>query len=100
MRPSLPGHALAPVRRPHRGASGTIVRVPASLSPSTPYVDLDREAWKRLSASTPLPLTDADVDRLAGLGDPIDLAEVDAIYRPISRLLDLYVEATRGLHQA
>ncbi|MDM7832122.1 type I pantothenate kinase [Cellulomonas edaphi] len=74
--------------------------MPASLSPSTPYVDLDRAAWTRLSASTPLPLTDADVDRLAGLGDPIDLAEVDAIYRPISRLLDLYVEATRGLHRA
>ncbi|GEA83628.1 MAG: type I pantothenate kinase [Cellulomonas sp.] len=71
-----------------------------SLAPSTPYVDLDREAWRRLSASTPLPLTDADVDRLAGIGDPIDLAEVDAIYRPISRLLDLYIEATRGLHAA
>lgn len=68
--------------------------------PATPYVDLDRDAWTRLSASTPLPLTDADVDRLAGLGDPIDLAEVDAIYRPISRLLDLYIEATRGLHGA
>ena len=71
-----------------------------SVSPSTPYVDLDREAGRRLAASTPLPLTDADVDRLAGLGDPIDLAEVDAIYRPISRLLDLYIEATRGLHAA
>jgi len=71
-----------------------------SLAPATPYVDLDREAWRRLSASTPLPLTDADVERLAGIGDPIDLAEADAIYRPISRLLDLYVEATRGLHAA
>ncbi len=71
-----------------------------SLAPATPYVDLDREAWRRLSASTPLPLTDADVERLAGIGDPIDLAEVDAIYRPISRLLDLYIEATRGLHAA
>lgn len=74
--------------------------MPTPLSPATPYVDLDRDAWTRLSASTPLPLTDADVERLAGLGDPIDLAEVDAIYRPISRLLDLYIEATRGLHGA
>ncbi|MDM8085682.1 type I pantothenate kinase [Cellulomonas cellasea] len=68
--------------------------------PSTPYVDLDRDAWAKLSESTPLPLTDADVERLAGLGDPIDLAEVDAVYRPVSRLLDLYVGATRGLHEA
>jgi type I pantothenate kinase len=67
---------------------------------STPYVDLDRSAWVRLSESTPLPLTGADVQRLRGLGDPIDLAEVDAIYRPISRLLDLHIEATRHLHRA
>ncbi|WP_298456277.1 type I pantothenate kinase [uncultured Cellulomonas sp.] len=74
--------------------------VPVDLTPSTPYVELDREAWTRLSGSTPLPLTDADVAHLRGLGDPIDLAEVDAVYRPLSRLLTLYVEATRHLHQA
>ncbi|GGC10195.1 type I pantothenate kinase [Cellulomonas carbonis] len=70
------------------------------LAPTTPYVDLDRAAWSRLSSSTPLPLTDADVTRLRGLGDPIDLAEVDAVYRPLSRLLALYVEATGRLHSA
>jgi type I pantothenate kinase len=66
----------------------------------TPYVDLDRAQWSRLSASTPLPLTAGDVERLRGLGDPIDLAEVDAVYRPVSRLLALYVEATGRLHSA
>ncbi len=66
----------------------------------TPYVDLDREAWSRLSAQTPLPLTDSDVARLRGLGDPIDLSEVDAVYRPLSRLLNLYVAATGSLHLA
>lgn len=70
------------------------------LTPSTPYVDLDREAWSRLSAATPLPLTDADVQRLRGLGDPIDLAEVDVVYRPLSRLLNLYVAASASLHGA
>ncbi len=71
-----------------------------SLAPASPYVDLDRATWRKLSESTPLPLTDADVERLAGLGDPIDLAEVDAIYRPLSRLLNLYVGASRQLHEA
>lgn len=66
----------------------------------TPYVDLDRSQWSRLSASTPLPLTADDLERLRGLGDPIDLAEVDAVYRPLSRLLALYVEATGRLHSA
>ncbi|MCU1431131.1 MAG: type pantothenate kinase [Actinotalea sp.] len=84
-----------------RRAIRQTARVPrADIAPSTPYVDLDREAWSRLSASTPLPLTDADLARLRGLGDPIDLAEVDAVYRPLSRLLNLYVTATGGLHAA
>lgn len=72
--------------------------MPAELTP-TPYVELERDHWARLSRSTPLPLTDEDVQRLRGLGDPIDLEEVDAVYRPISRLLDLYIGATQSLHQ-
>lgn len=76
-------------------------RVPLAAAPSSsPFVDLARDAWIRLSESTPLPLTDEDVARLRGLGDPIDLAEVDAIYRPLSRLLDLYITGTRRLHAA
>ncbi|MCL2091652.1 MAG: type I pantothenate kinase [Micrococcales bacterium] len=71
----------------------------ASLS-STPYVDLSRDDWAHLSASTPLPLTADDVRRLRGIGDPVDLHEVDVVYRPLSRLLDLYIGATHGLHAA
>ncbi len=66
----------------------------------TPFVEFDRAAWSRLSASTALPLTVQDVVRLRGLGDPIDLDEVDVVYRPLSRLLTLYVAATRRLHAA
>ncbi|WPF81560.1 type I pantothenate kinase [Sanguibacter sp. 4.1] len=74
--------------------------VAQNIVPATPYVDLDRAAWYRLSESTPLPLTDADVARLRGLGDPVDLAEVDTVYRPLSRLLNLYVATAGSLHQA
>src|SRR5699024_4754311 len=42
---------------------------------ATPYVDLGREAWSALAESTPLPLTAEELARIAGLGDPIDLAE-------------------------
>ncbi len=73
--------------------------MPPAPTPPTPYVDLDRDAWYRLRESTPLPLTWQDITRLRSLGDPIDLAEVDAIYRPLSRLLDLHVEATDHLHR-
>lgn len=73
--------------------------IPEIEAPSR-YVSLDRAAWQRLSNTTPLPLTDKDVARLRGLGDPIDLAEVDAIYRPMSRLLNLYSTATERMHAA
>ena len=65
-----------------------------------PFVELNRAAWGRLAESTPLPLTDQDVHHLRGLGDPIELAEVDAVYRPLSRLLALYVAAAGTLHKA
>ncbi|RPF27551.1 type I pantothenate kinase [Georgenia muralis] len=73
---------------------------PASKEPASPFVEFDRAAWSRLAASTPLPLTAQDVVNLRGLGDPLDLAEVDAVYRPLSGLLQLYAAATRALHQA
>jgi type I pantothenate kinase len=85
----------------HSRRSGRIRCVVATNNaPVTPYVDLDRAAWFKLSESTPLPLTSADVARLRALGDPIDLAEVDTIYRPLSRLLNLYVATSASLHQA
>ena len=65
----------------------------------TPYVELDREAWQALRASTPLTLDEADISRLRGLGDRIDLREVEEVYLPLSRLLNFYVGATAGLHR-
>lgn len=52
---------------------------------TTPYVELDRAAWSRLAASTPLPLTAEEVERLRGLADEIDLAEVREVYLPLTR---------------
>ena len=65
----------------------------------SPYVELDRAAWARLRAQTPLTLTQADLERLRGLGDRIDLAEVEEVYLPLSRLLTLYVRGAGHLHQ-
>jgi len=52
-----------------------------------------------LAESMSLPLSEDELDRLSGLGDPIDLVEVDTIYRPLSRLLNLYVAGTGALHR-
>lgn len=69
-------------------------------SEDAPFVEFDRTEWSRLSSTTPLPLTEADIDNLRGLGDPIDMREVDTTYRPLSRLLTLYVEASQQLRTA
>ncbi|HEX8971198.1 type I pantothenate kinase [Oryzihumus sp.] len=65
----------------------------------SPYVELDRAAWARLRNQHPLSLTEADVTRLRGLGDRLDLEEIEQVYLPISRLLNFYVGATSGLHR-
>jgi len=66
-----------------------------------PFDHFSREKWSAMATRTPLPLTATDVENLATLGDPIDLREVDAIYRPLSALLQMYVDAIRrvGAHQ-
>lgn len=57
---------------------------------SSPFVMYSRDQWSALSDQTPLPLRQSDVNRLRALGDPLDLAEVDAIYRPLTALLQIY----------
>jgi type I pantothenate kinase len=66
----------------------------------TPFLTFTHEEWGRLRAATPLTLTEADLARLRGLNDQVSLAEVEEIYLPLSRLLNLYVVATQGLHAA
>lgn len=64
----------------------------------SPYDVFNRSEWARLRASTPLTLTDEDLLKLRGLNDYVSLNEVRDIYLPLSRLLNLYVQAAQGLH--
>jgi type I pantothenate kinase len=66
----------------------------------SPYVELDRAAWSRLRAATPLTLDAGDLVGLSALGERVDLAEVAEVYLPLSRLLNLYFSASSGLHAA
>jgi type I pantothenate kinase len=69
-------------------------------SGSTPFVEIDRRDWAALAPSAPLQLTEADVEHLRGLGDPLDLQDVAEVYVPLSRLLNLYVEGARSVRSA
>ena len=61
-------------------------------------LSFSHEQWSALAQSTPLPLTHSDIRRLSALGDPIDLAEADAVYRPLSALLQMYTAEVGRLH--
>ena len=64
------------------------------------YVELTRAEWARLRASTPLPLSEAQLRPLVGINEQVSIGEVSDIYLPLSRLLNLYVAATQKLHGA
>jgi type I pantothenate kinase len=64
----------------------------------SPYAIYSREEWARLRDDTPLTLSEADLENLSGLTERISTDEVIDIYLPLSRLLNLYVEASQELH--
>lgn len=66
----------------------------------TPFEAIDRQAWAALAPVTPLPLSETEIVQLRGLSNPLDRAEVDDVYHPLSRLLSLYVEGARQLHSS
>lgn len=66
----------------------------------SPFRRFGRDEWAALRADTPMTLTEADLDEVRSLNDKIDLAEVEMIYLPLSRLLNLYVQACQKLFGA
>ena len=66
----------------------------------SPYMTFTAEDWGKLRASTPLSLTEADLEQLRGLNVALSLDEVAKIYLPLSRLLNLYVGASQELYRA
>lgn len=66
----------------------------------SPFRRFSREEWAELRADTPLTLTDADLDEVRSLNDKIDLNEIEMVYLPLSRLLNLYVQASQKLFGA
>ena len=92
------GNALdAPLPTPPRPA-------PPRPAPAEPLASIEashshftRAAWARLRSAVPLTLDEADLARLRGANEPISLDEVEQIYLPLTRLINLHVGAARGL---
>lgn len=68
------------------------------MSPDpTPFLDFTRQEWSALRASTPMTLTEEDVEAIRGINVELSIDEVERIYLPLSRLLNLYVKASQSL---
>ena len=65
----------------------------------SPYLVFGTDEWAEFRADTPLTLSEAEVERLRSLNDPIALDEVQRIYLSLSRLLSSHVEAAQHLYK-
>lgn len=63
----------------------------------SPYLTFTRDDWARLRADTPMTLAPHEVTQLSGLIEELLIDEVEEIYLPLSRLLNLYVAAQQEL---
>jgi type I pantothenate kinase len=57
---------------------------------ASPFLVFDREAWGRLRGETPMTLGEADMAELSGITETLSLREVEEVYLPLSRLLNLH----------
>ena len=76
-----------------------MIPTPADGTASFRYATLSRPEWAVLRASTPLPLTEAELEELRGEDEQVSLREVAEVYLPLSRLLNLHVTAAQALHR-
>lgn len=65
--------------------------------PFSTYTNFERDEWAPLRFNTPLTLTEADLAELRGVNDQLSMRDVEEVYLPLSRLLNLHVAATRDL---
>lgn len=66
--------------------------------PDSPYLEFTRLAWSQYRKGIPLPLKKSEIKTLRGQIEKISIKEIETIYLPIARLLNMYVSATKSLY--
>jgi type I pantothenate kinase len=80
------------------GARPSEAAVDKSPLAFSPYRVFTREEWAKLRADTPMTLVPRELDQLSGVIEDLSMSEVEQIYLPLSRLLNLHVAAAQELH--
>jgi len=68
-------------------------------SDDSPFLSFTREQWARLRGGTAMTLREEDVAELSGITEALSMAEVEEVYLPLSRLLNLHIAAVQDLHR-
>ncbi|MEZ5652742.1 MAG: type I pantothenate kinase [Burkholderiaceae bacterium] len=61
------------------------------------YETFDRSDWAKLRSSTPMTLSEKDLETLRGVNEQVAMIDVEQIYLPLSRLLNLHFRSARTL---
>ena len=62
----------------------------------SPFLSFDRANWAELRNSVPMTLSEDDLTALQGINENLTMEEAVEIYLPLSRLLNLYVQARQS----
>jgi len=69
------------------------------MTDASPYLTFDRASWAALRGEAPMTLTSDDVAELSGINEELSMTEVEEVYLPLSRLLNMHVAAVGQLHR-
>jgi type I pantothenate kinase len=62
----------------------------------SPFMSFDRNRWADLRNSVPMMLSEDDLKELQGINEKLTMQEAVEIYLPLTRLLNLYIEARQS----
>jgi type I pantothenate kinase len=71
----------------------------AHVVTQSPFLTFSRSEWARLRGATPMTLSQGDIDEIKGINEELSLGEVEEVYLPLSRLLNLHIAAVQDLHR-
>lgn len=64
---------------------------------TSPFLNFSADQWSKFRADTPLTLSEAEIETLRSLNDPVSIEEVARIYLSLSRLLSTHVDSSISL---
>ncbi len=64
----------------------------------SPFRSFTRDEWSKLDEHPMFPISDIDLTKLKGLNEPLTIEEMEEVYIPLIRLLQIHITHYRRLH--